>query len=49
MRNSERKKQGNIEYEEAHREREYEKRRREEEFARNVAAWRKGRRDVNLW
>lgn len=49
MRNEERRRQGNADYEDAHRERDLEKRKREKEFAHNVAAWRGGRRDVYLW
>lgn len=49
MRDEERRRQGNSEYEDAHRERDLERRKREREFMANVTAWRKGRRDVPLW
>lgn len=49
MLNGRRRMQGNARYEDAHRERDLERRKREREFRTNVAAWRKGRRDVHLW
>ncbi|KAF8306460.1 hypothetical protein DL93DRAFT_2101572 [Clavulina sp. PMI_390] len=45
----ERRMEGRAQYEEAMREREFERNRREKQFEHNVAAWRGGRRDVNLW